>query len=84
MTASVTKDKSLDEMFDAGEDMTSFIVDEATRFPARDERARKINVSMPEWMIAELDNTARHLAVTRQAVINMWIGERLAQEARAS
>lgn len=34
-------------------------------------------------MIGELDATARHHAVTRQAVINLWIGERLAEERKA-
>ncbi len=84
MTASATSDRSLEAMFDEGMDMTEFIIDEETRFPGRDDTARKINISMPEWMIAALDVTAKHHAVTRQAVINLWIGERLAEEKRAT
>ena len=84
MTASATSDKSLDALFDEGGDMTEFIVDSETRFPGQDETARKISISMPEWMIGELDATARRHAVTRQAVINIWIGERLADERRAA
>lgn len=80
MTANATDNKRIDELFDDGADMTDFIVDSETRFPGQNDSARKINISMPEWMIRELDKTAKHLAVTRQAVINMWIGERLAKE----
>lgn len=77
MTAKRTSDKGIDELFDEGQDMTPFIVDEEARFPAFDDTPRKINISMPEWMIEELDATARHHATTRQGVINMWVGERL-------
>lgn len=84
MTANAANDKSLDTMFDEGVDMTDFIIESETRFPGQDETPRKINISMPEWMISELDSTAKHLAVTRQAVINMWISERLAAESKAT
>ena len=83
MIGSETSGKSIDDLFDDGVDMTPYIVDSETRFPNQDETPRKINISMPEWMIAELDAIARHLAVTRQAVINMWISERLDKERAA-
>lgn len=67
---------------DYGGDITPFIVEESVTFPNRDDKARKVNISMPEWMIDELDATARHFATTRQGVINMWIGERLETERR--
>lgn len=84
MTANATNGKSLEALFDEGADMTDFIIESGTKFPGQDETARKISISMPEWMIGELDATARHHAVTRQAVINLWIGERLAEEKRAT
>lgn len=82
MTASAMNDMDIDEYFDNGGDMTPFIVEESATFPNRDDRTRKVNISMPEWMIEELDATARHFATTRQGVINMWIGERLETERR--
>lgn len=84
MTVNVTKDKSIDVMFDEGVDMTDFIIESSTQFPGQDNLSRKINIAMPEWMIGELDATAKHHAVSRQAVINMWIGERLAAEKAAA
>ena len=75
-------DEEFDEYFDNGGDITPFIVEDSVEFPNRNDKARKVNISMPEWMIEELDATARHFATTRQGVINMWIGERLENERR--
>ena len=74
MTRKTMTDEEFDEYFDNGGDITPFIVEDSVEFPNRDDRARKVNISMPEWMIEELDATARHFAT------NMWIGERLETE----
>lgn len=80
MTANATDSKGIDELFDEGVDMTPFIKDETARFPEQDETTRKINISMPVWMIDELDTVAKHYGNTRQGMINVWIGERLKRE----
>ena len=80
MTKRTMSDKDFERYFDEGGDITEFIVAESVTFPNEPDKSRKFSISMPEWMIGELDATARHLAVSRQAVINMWIGERIAQE----
>lgn len=80
MTERTMDDKSIDELFDEGVDMTQFIVEDSITFPGLDSTPRKINISMPEWLISDLDREARYLAVPRQAVINMWLAERLEQE----
>lgn len=82
MTRKTMTDEEFDEYFDNGGDITPFIVEDSVEFPNRNDKARKVNISMPEWMIEELDATARHFATTRQGVINMWIGERLENERR--
>ena len=38
---------------------------------------RRVNVDFPEWMVKGLDARANHLGITRQALIKMWIAERL-------
>ncbi len=48
-------------------------------YPARE--VRKINVDMPPWMVDALDREAKRVGVTRQAVIKMWLAERLDAEA---
>jgi hypothetical protein len=40
-------------------------------------RVRRVNVDFPDWMIKMLDQEALKLNVSRQAVIKMWIRERL-------
>ena len=80
MTRKTMTDEEFDEYFDNGGDITPFIVEDSVEFPNRNDKARKVNISMPEWMIEELDATGRHCATTRQGVINMWIGERLETE----
>ena len=84
MTANATNGKSLEAMFDEGVDMTDFIIESETRFPGQDETARKISISMPEWMIGEVDAMARRYGNTRQGMINVWVGERLTAEKKAS
>ena len=37
----------------------------------------KISVSLPSWMVASLDNEARRIGVTRQAIIKLWLDEKL-------
>ena len=80
MSARKAKDKTIDELVDEGVDMTPYIVESSISFPGQDETVRKVNISMPAWMVDELDAIASHLAVSRQSVINMWLGERLKQE----
>ncbi len=35
------------------------------------------NIGYQKWVVAGLDRQARHLGVTRQALIKLWIAERL-------
>jgi len=41
----------------------------------RTERVKRINVDLPEWMVASLDEKAKRLGVTRQSVIKVWIAK---------
>lgn len=80
MTGTAMDEMDIDDYFDNGGDMTPFIDEASITHPNWDDKTRKVNISMPEWMIGELDAIARHFATTRQGVINMWIGERLEAE----
>lgn len=82
--AETTTRNDLDSMFDKGANMTPFIVEGSGRFPAQDDKARKININMPEWLIDELDREAKHLAVNRQAIINTWLAEKLEEKRRSA
>ncbi|RYE74107.1 MAG: hypothetical protein EOP19_28300 [Hyphomicrobiales bacterium] len=40
---------------------------------------KRVNVDFPTWVVEGLDREARRLGVTRQALIKLWIAERLPQ-----
>ena len=79
--SSTFKAADIDRAFDDGEDVMDFfdtsnpIVEDA---PAVD--TRRVTLTLPAWMIEQLDDRARSLAVSRNAVVNMWLDERLKTE----
>ena len=69
------KAKQFDEAFDKGEDITFHLdIDGASRSSRKQKR---INVSFPEWMLESLDSEASRLGIPRQAIIKLWLSERL-------
>jgi hypothetical protein len=42
-----------------------------------------VNVDFPTWMVESLDVQARKRGVTRQALIKMWLADRLEAAANA-
>ena len=64
-----------DEKFDNGEDISAYVDWSKLRRP--NQEARRVNVDFPAWVVEGLDKEARHLGVTRQSLIKMWIAERL-------
>lgn len=67
--------EELDRMFDAGEDMTDYFDWSKARRPGLE--AKRVNVDFPQWMVARLDAEAKRRGVTRQALIKMWLVEKL-------
>lgn len=60
-----------DAKFDRGEDITPYLdLKKATM-------VFRVNVDFPAWMVERLDREATKLNVSRQAIIKMWIRERL-------
>ncbi len=58
-----------DEKFDRGEGVTSHL--------NLSRAVRRVNVDLPLWEIEELDREANRLGITRQALIKVWLAERL-------
>ena len=79
MTKRTMTDEEFEEYFDNGGDTTAFMVPGSVRTPGVADR--RVNITMPAWMVDQLDAMAKHYGNTRQGMINVWIGERLAQEA---
>ena len=69
------KASEFDKKFDAGEDVSEAIDWSQARRP--NDQPRRVNVDFPAWVVEGLDRQARHLGVTRQSLIKLWIAERL-------
>lgn len=41
------------------------------------QEAKRVNVDFPAWVVNGLDTEARRLGVSREALIKIWIAERL-------
>jgi hypothetical protein len=73
------KAKELDKRFDAGADISKTL--DLSRAKRPNQKARRVNVDFPTWMIHSLDKEADRLGVTRQSIIKIWISERLTAKA---
>lgn len=69
------KANDFDRKFDKGEDVSADVDWSKARRP--NVTIKRVNVDFPTWVVERLDQQAQHLGVTRQALITMWIAERL-------
>jgi hypothetical protein len=69
------KTEEFDKRFDEGEDITSALDYYRAIRPGIVQK--RVNVDFPDWMVRSLDKEAARLGVPRQAVIKVWIAERL-------
>ena len=58
-----------DAKFESGEDISEHV-----DFSAG---VKMVNVTLPEWTIGELDRESNRRGVARQALIKMWVVDRL-------
>lgn len=73
-----TKASNFDKKFDDGESIIEHLDISKARRPAEEQKL--INMEIPAWMLTALDREAKRLGVTRQAVIKIWLAERLQAE----
>ncbi len=73
------KARDFDRKFDESEDVAADLDLSKARRPGLESRS--VNVDFPSWMVESLDREARHLGVTRQSVIKIWIADRLKEKA---
>ena len=68
--------KELDRKFDEGtEEILDYFDTENIEKP--NEESKRINIDFPKWMVDRLDREARHLGVSRQAIIKLWLAQKL-------
>jgi hypothetical protein len=72
------KAKAFDQKFDNGGDVSDQIDwSKASRRENTATQLKRVNVDFPLWVVEGLDRRAGLLGVTRQALIKLWIAERL-------
>lgn len=69
------KAREFDAAFDDGQDVSAAVDWPKARRP--NTETRRVNVDFPGWVVEGLDREAKHLGVTRQSLIKMWIADRL-------
>jgi alpha/beta superfamily hydrolase len=70
------KASEFDKRFDDGEDVADQVDWSKARRP--NVETKRVNVDFPAWVVSGLDQQAQRLGVTRQALIKLWIAEKLA------
>ena len=66
--------EELDRRFDEGESVLEHFDASRGYHP---NRVKRVNLDMPQEMIRRLDAQAKRRGVTRQALIKMWLADRL-------
>lgn len=69
------KADDLDKRFDDGENILNHV--DVSKAKRTNQEQKRVNVDFPVWMLESLDKEARRLGVPRQALIKIWISERL-------
>jgi hypothetical protein len=72
------KAEAFDRLADEGKNITPYLDFEKAVV------VNRVNVDFPRWMIQRLDREATKLNVSRQAIIKMWIHDRLEPPHRAA
>lgn len=68
--------EEFDKRFDQGEDVSDVLDWSSAKRPGLAQR--RVNIDFPVWVVEALDREAERLGVSRQAVVKVWIAERLA------
>lgn len=69
------KAAAFDKEFEEGKDITGHLdLSQARRV---NQELKRVNVDFPVWVVECLDKEAKRLGVSRQALLKIWIAERL-------
>ncbi len=69
------KSEEFDKRFERGESIIDYLELNKARRP--NLKTKRVNVDFPIWIVNALDREAMRLGLTRQALIKLWIAERL-------
>ena len=79
---SIMDAEALDQLFDAGEDITPHVDLSTAQRPNLE--ARKVQVELPAWVIDSLTREAKKTGVSLQSIIKIWLAERATHDGAVS
>ncbi|MBM9538144.1 type II toxin-antitoxin system BrnA family antitoxin [Desulfobulbus alkaliphilus] len=69
------KAQEFDAKFEAGEDITSEL--DFSKARRVNQESKRVNIDFPSWVVDGLDKQAKRLGISRQALVKVWIAEKL-------
>ena len=69
------KAKEFDAKFEAGEDLSVNL--DFSRARRVNQEPKRVNIDFPAWVVENLDKHSKRLGITRQALVKVWIAEKL-------
>jgi hypothetical protein len=69
------KAKQFDEKFELGEDLTDDL--DFSKARRVNQESKRVNIDFPAWVVKDLDKHSKRLGITRQALVKVWIAEKL-------
>ena len=69
------KAQEFDKKFEAGEDLTDDL--DFSKARRVNQESKRVNIDFPIWVVEGLDRQAKRLGITRQALVKVWIAEKL-------
>ena len=69
------KAQEFDEKFESGEDLTDDL--DFSKARRVNQESKRVNIDFPTWVVEGLDKQAKRLGITRQALVKVWIAEKL-------
>ena len=67
--------QQFDEAFDNVEDISAYV--DYTKAKRPNLEQKRVNLDLPVWMIERLDQEAKRLGVARQAIMKMFLAQKL-------
>lgn len=74
-----TTAENLETKFERGEEVLDYF--DLSKAEVVYPETQRVNVDFPAWVVSALDQEATRLGISRQALIKVWIAERLRQAA---
>ena len=69
------KGKDFDKKFEFGQDLTDNLDLSGSR--RVNQETKLVNIDFPVWVLEQLDKQSKRLGISRQALVKVWIAEKL-------